>query len=389
MEKTLDAKIARIKADPSCKDFLLADAKDADMAYGISAPGKSPEHHAHEGRYRSLAEYREQIRQVIGQAKVDIVLMSASTNEILTIEERLFDQSPVTPAARANDTTDIHLATGSRYAQQSALPFRSTTIDHIQCGKLACSIEERKLGADLGLYSVTFNNDVELDLRTLETYKAFRLEAEKKGFRHFLEVFNPNLPGVVADAQLGQYINDQVVRALAGVTRTGRPLFLKVVYQGPDFMEQLARYDPDLIPGIMGGASVTTLDAFKMLAEAKKYGARIALYGRKINNSEHQLAFIAFLRLIADGEIEPEEAVCAYHGVLQELNIKPYRPLKEDLEVTHPAMSYTRSTGRINVPERTAEPGAKNPETAITPDFKSMTQQQKLAYNRAKLREPQ
>jgi len=34
----------------------------------------------------------------------------------------------------------------------------------------------------------------------------------------------------------------------------------------------------------------------------KKYGARVALFGRKINNAENQLAFIRFLRLIADGE---------------------------------------------------------------------------------------
>ncbi len=39
MEKTLDQKLARILADASCRDFILADAKDADMAYGLSAPG--------------------------------------------------------------------------------------------------------------------------------------------------------------------------------------------------------------------------------------------------------------------------------------------------------------------------------------------------------------
>ena len=39
MQKTLDEKLARIAADPSCKDFILADAKDADMAFGLAAPG--------------------------------------------------------------------------------------------------------------------------------------------------------------------------------------------------------------------------------------------------------------------------------------------------------------------------------------------------------------
>ena len=100
MEKSLDRKIARILADPSCKDFILADAKDADMAFGLSAPGRSPEHHAGEARFRTLDEYRQLMRDVVAQGLVDIMLMSASSSEVLTIEERLFDNSAVTPAVR-------------------------------------------------------------------------------------------------------------------------------------------------------------------------------------------------------------------------------------------------------------------------------------------------
>lgn len=378
MQKTLDQKIARILADSQCKDFMLADAKDADMAFGIASPGKSPEHYSQEGKYRTLAEYREQIRQVIHQAKVDIVLMSASTNELLTIEERLFDNSPITPAARANDATDVHVITGGHYIDQPARPFRSATIDHIQCGKYTCQPEERKLGANLGLYSVTFTNDLQLDLHTLEMFKSFRLEAETKGFRYFLEVFNPNVGQAVPPEKLGQFINDHIVRDLAGVTKAGRPLFLKVVYQGPKFMEQLASYDPTLIPGILGGASGTTLDAFQLLADAKKYGARIALYGRKINNSEHQLAFISFLRLVADGDLAPTEAVEAYHGVLQKLGIKPYRSLQEDLQITNPAVAYGGSSHQVTVPA---------PVTGKTaPEFSKMTAKEKLDYQRKRLR---
>src|SRR5947209_15408829 len=100
MQKSLDAKLARIHADPSgCKDFLLADAKDADMALSIGAPGKSPESHPGEVRYRSLAEFRDVITRIVEDNLVDIMLMSASTSEALTIHKRLFDDSPVTPAA--------------------------------------------------------------------------------------------------------------------------------------------------------------------------------------------------------------------------------------------------------------------------------------------------
>jgi|GEM_PF-4774599 len=180
--KSLDTKLARILADPSCGDFILADAKDADMAGGMAAPGKSPEHHAGEGRFRSLQAYRELIRKNVTQGLVDIMLMSASTSEVLTLGERLFDDTHVTPAVRANDTTDIWLAAGGSYPAVPARPFRTATIDHAMCGKADCVAEERGRGVDLGLYSVTFNNCVTRDHETLQAYNEFRVEAERKGF---------------------------------------------------------------------------------------------------------------------------------------------------------------------------------------------------------------
>src|ERR1700761_7473183 len=113
MTKSLDTKLANIHRDPlGAKDFILADAKDADMATGLAATGVD---HA-TGKRRSLADYRDQMRQVIRQGLVDIVLMSASSCEGLAINEKLFENSPITPAARANDTTDIHLPAGGTYA---------------------------------------------------------------------------------------------------------------------------------------------------------------------------------------------------------------------------------------------------------------------------------
>lgn len=72
-------------------------------------------------------------------------------------------------------------------------------------------------------------------------------------------------------------------------------------------MEELAQYDPNLVVGILGGSAGTTYDAFKLIHDAQKYGARVALFGRKINNAEHQLAFIEMLRLITDGKISPKK----------------------------------------------------------------------------------
>jgi len=290
---------------------------------------------------------------------VDIMLMSASSNYALTFRERLFDNSPVTPAVRANDTTDIHLARGATYASEPSRPFRTASIDHIQCGHLDCAPHERTTGANLGLYSVTFNNNLESDLATLERFHEFREEAERKGFRYFLEVFDPNMPGAVAPETLPGYINDMITRMLAGVGPTGRPVFLKMVYHGPKAMEELVQFDPHLVVGILGGSAGTTRDAFQLLHDAQKCGARVALFGRKINNAENQLAFVHFLRLIVEGQVGPIEAVKAYHAVLSRLGLRPHRGLEEDLQLTDQSMSYAGTNGSKAV--------ASKPALATTP----------------------
>lgn len=310
------------------------------MAFGVGACGQSPEQHSGELRYRTLAEYREQIRQVVRQGLVDIMLMSVSTSDALTLGERLFDDSRVTPAVRANDTTDIWVVRGEKYSGEPSLPFRTALLDHAQCGKVDCPTDERTLGANLGLYSITFNNRLELDLAALEAYRRFREEAERKGFRHFLELFDPNAPQGIEPAAFGRYLNDCVARILAGVAQAGRPVFLKMVYHGPRAIEELVAYDPHLVVGILGGSAGTTYDAFKLIAEAQKYGARVALFGRKINNAECQLTFVQMLRLIVEKELTPEEAVRVYHSVLAKRNIAPRRPLDDDLRLTSGVMSY-------------------------------------------------
>src|SRR4051812_33800773 len=360
--KSLTAKLGEIKANPSSKAFIIADAKDADMAFGVRAPGPrsylsargdrpagfSPEVWTRdEFGARNLPEFLDIIREVVHQGLVDIMLMSAYVSEQLTIKEGLFRNSHVTPAARANDTTDVWAVRHGCYTREPAQPFRSAGIDQIQCGKIECDRSSDEFsGANLGLYSVTFVNDLEQDRETLLAFKQFREEAERKKFRYFLEVFDPNVNTGIAPEKLGEFINDNIIRTIAGVPESGRPVFLKIVYHGPRAMEELAQYDPNLVVGILGGSAGTTYDAFKLIHDAQKYGARVALFGRKINNAEHQLAFIEMLRMITEGKISPEEAVRAYHGVLQAKGIKPRLPLEKDLELTDQTMSYESGGNR-------------------------------------------
>ncbi len=369
--KSLDAKIADIRKNPSgSKAFIIADAKDADMAFGITAPGQkrplNPERVLKsEFHWKTLAEYRDQIRSVVRQGLVDIMLMSASNVEQLAMKERLFEKSHITPAARANDATDIWVVRGAEYIKEPSRPFRSATLDHIKCGELECDPDAPHTGADLGLYSVTFTNDMERDYETLTAFKAFREEAERKNFRYFLEVFDPNVETGLPPEKLDGFINDHIIRSLAGVTEKGRPLFLKIAWRGPKAMEELVAYDPQLIVGILGGSAGTTYDAFKLIADAQKYGARVALYGRKINNAENPLAFIEFLRRIVEHEITPEEAVKAYHGVLQSLGTTPHRSLADDLLLTPSVTSYGGSAAKKTIVKLDGAPAAAELKSGV------------------------
>jgi hypothetical protein len=420
--KSLDSKLAEIKRNAASRAFIIADAKDADMAFGVRAPGPrnylagrgerparfSPEVWSrNEFGYRNLPEFLDIIREVTHQGLIDIMLMSAYVNEQLSIKEGLFRKSHVTPAARANDTTDVWAVRHGCYSREPSQPFRSASIDHIQCGEVECERNgEEFSGANLGLYSITFVNELDQDREALLWYKQFREEAERKGFRHFLEIFDPNVDSGIAPEKLGEFINDTILRTLAGVPEAGRPVFLKIVYHGPKAMEELAQYDPNLVVGILGGGAGTTYDAFKLIHDAQKYGARVALFGRKINNAEHQLAFIEMLRLITDGKISPEEAVRAYHGVLQGKGIKPHRGLEEDLRITDQAMSYDGSaarrasatiqnnplaTARVSRAESTPETVTGNGEVDWpkrpdgSPDFDQMKSNHRRAFDAARL----
>ncbi len=401
--KSLDTKLAAVKGNRGTRDFIIADAKDADMAFGVRAPG--PRRYlaargAHPARFspevwnreefgcRNLPEFLDIIREIVRQGVIDIMLLSAYVNEQLTIKEGLFRDSHVTPAARANDATDVWAVRHGCYTTEPVQPFRSASIDHIQCGKIECERGGENPGANLGLYSVTFVNNLEQDRDTLLAFKEFREEAERKKFRYFLEVFDPNTPSGIAPAKMGEFINDQILRSLAGVTEAGRPLFLKIVYHGPRAMEELAQYDPNLVVGILGGSAGTTYDAFKLIHDAQKYGARVALYGRKINHAEHPLAFIQMLRLITDGRISPEEAVRAYHGVLKGKNIQPRLPLDKDLVLTDLSMSYdsaASSSANVSIRNSPLAASAAPVHQKGAPDFEGMTKEQRRAYDRDRL----
>ena len=321
--KTLDAKLAKIRAGTyTPKDFIIADAKDGDMGAGCESPGPKRDGSGHKSRIDHLAAMTEMTKSGL----IDVMLTSLSSAEILT-DEKLFADSKVTLSVRLNDTTDIWGMRGSTYKQTPQHPFRSANI--AATAKVS----------DLGLYSVTFNNNVALDLATLEAYAAFREELAATKVRNFLEVFNPAMDIGLTGGTLAEYCNDCIIKTLAGVTKSQQPLFLKQQYNGAKAVSELAAYDPSrLIVGVLGGGKGTTRDTFELAAQAETAGARVALFGRKINLAESPIDLVKHMRLVVEGELKGAEAVKSYHDVLGKKKIKADRDVKADSEITDPIL---------------------------------------------------
>ena len=322
----LDDKLARIRAGSSRQtDFIIADAKDPDMGPGLHAVGPARQKDGSTNRFRTREEFLRSIEAIIRQNVVDIMLTSVSNLEQL-VKRNAFAHSGVKPAIRANDTTDIWLHRGAGHHHTQSRPFRTASLKHV------------KPLTDLGLYSITFTNDVDADLASLEAFRAFREDAEANGFSYFLEVFNPNVENGLDAELVPQFVNDAIVRCLAGLTEAERPKFLKIVYNGPRALEELASYDPSLVVGVLGGGAGTTRDCFELIHQAQKHGAHVALFGRKINFAESPLDIVRLMRAVADGALTPLEAVEDYHEALRKKGVTPMRDLSNDSEITEGAL---------------------------------------------------
>ncbi|WP_018182735.1 hypothetical protein [Kaistia granuli] len=330
----LDQKLERIRSgNYSRSDFIIADAKDGDMGPSITSCGPKREKDGSWNRYYTRAEFLDNIRAVVEQDIVDIMLTSASNMETL-IDMGVYRGSAIKPAIRANDTTDVWVGRGASYVKQPSRAFRTASLPRVTTGSIDPAPGAPITGTDLGLYSITFNNDLEHDMASLEAFTDFRDDAARNNFKYFLEVFNPNVACGVDPDLVPHYINDCIMRCLAGVMKADRPRFLKIAYNGPKALEELASYDSSIVVGVLGGGAGTTRDCFELLSQAERYGARVALFGRKINLAEDPLAMITFMRAITDGTLQPVEAVKAYHGSLQKSGITPLRDLAADSEIT-------------------------------------------------------
>lgn len=325
----IDDKLARISAgDYGRGDFIIADAKDGDMGPSMRSCGPRRAPDGTQEGFRTRGEFLDGVEAIVRQDVVDVMLTSLSNHEQL-VGRGVYEGSRVKPAIRANDTTDIWVFRGAGYAQHPSRPFRTADL-----------ARAKALGCDLGLYSITFNNDLDWDVASLEAFARFREDALAHEFGYFLEVFNPNAPQGLAPEDVPGFVSDAMMRALAGLTVAERPRFLKIAYNGPEALEELAAYDPSVVVGVLGGGAGTSRDCLELIAQVERHGARVALFGRKINLADHAETMVRMMRAVADGEMGSQEAVRAYHAELGRLGITPSRPLEEDAAITEDVLRH-------------------------------------------------
>jgi hypothetical protein len=368
MAKTLQRKLrAWQSGSAGSGDFILADAKDADLAPGgLPEPvARSQERPDATFPYRSREAFFDQIVELIEASPLDLMVLSPPAASELTGPRGPFHASNVSPSVRM--LPGLGLATGLTLDDAGPIPIFG--VGH-------CA--DRSPGA-----------------AELNAYEQFRREAGAARRRHILELY----PACGCDGgpprRTGEILSDRLIHSILEVPPAARPLLVQTPYYGPRLMEGMAACLPGVSVGVLGGPASTAFDAFQLLDESRRHGARAALFGRRIAAAEHQAAFVRLLDHVARGEASPAEAVHAYHGVLQGLRIRPLRELSEDLQ---PGARLFRgeetSATCVVVPElpyggeRSAAIANPKPAPAVArtayddePDFDRMTPQEKLEYN--------
>jgi len=271
-----------------------------------------------EPHYRTRPEFLQLQREIVEDGYIDALLMTPADAEVLALDERIFDSSPVTPIVRMNSETSIWNPRHGRYRQSLSEPFRTVLPQDIKnyCELLVAPALECHVR--LGLYSITLNNDVTADKRILDEYIKFAHEiGEIQSFNHILEVFLPNvrIPGM-DEKKAGQYIADSLVRTMSYLRKRQRPLFIKTEFTTPETWQELNSFDPSIVIGALGGPRKNALDTLTLARDVVKYGGKVILFGRKVFGEDNPRLIAKALRSVLDQEMPPEEAYAEYQKAI-------------------------------------------------------------------------
>ena len=294
-------------------------------AWNLGCPREDPLGRAAASDARGISRA---MRLITRSGLVDIMLMSASSSYALTFRETLFDNSPRHPAVRANDTTDVHLAAADRRRSPVApVPHCQPRPRPVRAPRM-WPPSRRHPRRNLGLYSVTFDDDLGPRHRDPRAVPRVSRMKPAEGFRYFLEVFDPNIPNAVAPDILPRYINDMISsNACRGCSRAGRSSSrwsTTAPRRWKNCSVMTRTWSSEFSAAGLGRRS-TLSNCSRTLRSTR---AKVAVRPQDQQRTENQLAFVQFLRLIVDGVINTIEAVKAYHAVLGRIGDPPASPAR-------------------------------------------------------------
>ena len=299
-------------ADPESlyNNPIFVFAADPLASAGIQGLGyiQYPEPH-----FRTHPEFLQLQRDLVADGSIDGLLMPPADAEILALEERLFDQTEVTPIVRMNAETGIWNPRFGNYQSVLSQPFQTVFPEDIQsyCESLIRPALECQI--HIGLYSITLNNDVYADQKMLEAYIQFaHIVGEIEGFDHILEVFLPNIriPGMDEEKR-GMYVADSIVRTMNYLRKNQRPQFLKTAFTTSQVWKELTVFDPTLIIGALGGPRHNSRKTLQLASDVSRNGGRAILFGRAIFQDDNPIGIANALRNVLDGD-EPDQAYARY-----------------------------------------------------------------------------
>ena len=152
------------------------------MGPSLTSSGAAPQARRHLDALSQPRRVPGRIAPSCKQDIVDIMLVSASNLELL-IERGVFNKQhgeAGDPRQRHDRYLGLHAA---RPITTASRPFRTANLSHVMYSAAEPTPED--LGTDLGLYSITFNNDIDADCASLEDFSAFRADAAEQRLQVF------------------------------------------------------------------------------------------------------------------------------------------------------------------------------------------------------------
>ena len=198
MSRRLDRKLDAILAGRyTPDDFIIADAKDADMAFGVAAPGPSRAAAPHAGDLPGQHARAGRGRRARHPAHLGLQRRAAGVRRLARRRGH---------ARRAGQRHHRHLEPPRQQLHRRAV----APVPHRRSRRRPPVLRPR---AVLG--------DVQQRHRARPRHprglqRVPRARPPSVGMRYFLEVFNPNAPVDLAPEDVGAFVNDAIIRTLAG-----------------------------------------------------------------------------------------------------------------------------------------------------------------------------